>query len=552
MMGQRRAQASTMVRQHDYTQRLEQRRVQENKVSGLHAYKADDNRHMGHHQSERSVENKRRAQRTAIQQQEMAAVENIERGIRDREQRALLKEQDEQLAAALYDAKSQRVAEETNARRICEESEELKELKEKLRAAKISKVRATQLEERGLLDRQQLTQDRAMDTMMENDRQAALEREHDDAQRKFFLNMQSRGVLQKQIEERQEKKREAYEAFLREKAMVDEIVAGIEQEDRDKMQAHKDKQQMLQDNIRAYLKERAVWRAEEKRRTEMELQKIQAYNALQGKRHAELKAKKAALKEHEDEVLRKLTKEIEAKKREEEEMRALLDELYQEEAEQKSLERMRMDAENKRQRNAEMFEANENQKAIKRQLADKHAQEEAKWKNDMLEKFAQDKRLEQMNEARRRREMQNYRAEVERMVEERRAMFQAAVDAELEEERQKGEQEAYRLAVVERERKRLLRDHADDLRDYLPKGVLQDTKDYELLYGMPPQKNEDADELAYIRSRNAKSSISLGTMTRSKRNPTMDQSYGSNNNFGGSNYGQQEQRSSRPGSGRPW
>ncbi len=174
------------------------------------------------------------------------------------------------------------MAEETNARRICEESEELKELKEKLRAAKISKVRATQLEERALMDRQTLTHDRAMDSMMENDRQSALDRAHGEAQRKFFINMQSRSVLKNQIQERQDKKREAYEAFLREKGMVDDIVAGIEAEDKAKMEAHRHKQNVLQENIRSYLDERAVWREAEKKRAEEELQKIQSYNAQQG------------------------------------------------------------------------------------------------------------------------------------------------------------------------------------------------------------------------------------------------------------------------------
>ena len=41
-----------------------------------------------------------------------------------------------------------------------------------------------------------------------------------------------------------------------------------------------------------------------------------------------------------DEILRQLTREIEEKRREEEEMRRLLDELYQEEAEQKALEKL--------------------------------------------------------------------------------------------------------------------------------------------------------------------------------------------------------------------
>ena len=174
-----------------------------------------------------------------------------------------------------------------------------------------------------------------MDAMMEHDRQSALERVHSDAQRKFFLNLQSRSVLQNQIAERQTKKREAYEAFLREKSVVDEIVAGIEEEDRAKLVANKAQQFELQTNIRQYLRDRAVWREEEKKRTEAELVKVQEYNALQAQRHEEAMVKKKASADAQVEVLRRIGKQIEAKRREEEEMRALLDELYMEEAEQK-------------------------------------------------------------------------------------------------------------------------------------------------------------------------------------------------------------------------
>jgi hypothetical protein len=143
------------------------------------------------------------------------------------------------MSAALYDMKSKKVASETNARRICEESEELKELKEKLRAAKISKVRATQLEEKELISRQHLTQDRAMDAMMERDRTQASEREAVEDEKKYAASQQSRTVLLNQIEQRQEKKRDAYDAFLREKSVVDNIVAGIEEEDKQKVVAQR-------------------------------------------------------------------------------------------------------------------------------------------------------------------------------------------------------------------------------------------------------------------------------------------------------------------------
>lgn len=422
--------------------------------------------------------------------------------MREKEQKALLRQQDEALAAALYDVKSQRVAEETNARRICEESEELKELKEKLRAAKISKVRATQLEERNLVEKQRATHDRAMDVMMENDRQAALDREYEESQRKFFLNLQSRSVLQNQIAERQQRKREAYEAFLTEKAMVDEIVRGIEEEDREKMVAQQRKQQELQENIRIYLEERRMWREAERQRAEEELRKIQEYNALQLKRQDELRANKKAKQDREDAALRQVTKEIEAKRREEEEMRALLDELYMEEAEQKALEKMREERAKRERMKNEMLRANEAQKQLKAERAAQLQAEEEEFREQMFAKFAEDKRLEQMNDARRRREMQNYKNEVERLIEERRQMYQASVEAELAERKQKEEQEKYRLAVVERERQRLLRENAEDLKDYLPKGVLKDARDFEVVYGRAPKPSDDDDTIAYIAARN--------------------------------------------------
>lgn len=537
-----------MVRQQDYANRLEQRRVKDQKIDTMNQYQAANKRITANHHSDVRIEAKRWKHRINQQQEEIAAIEKIEREAEEKAHREILREQDEQLSAAIFDMKSQKLAEETNARRICEESEELKELKEKLRAAKISKVRATQLEERELIERQNLTQDRAMDMMMENDRRAAADREADEAQRKYIVGMQSRSVLQNQIAERQTKKKEAYEAFLREKAMVDDIVQGIEEEDKAKMLAQRVKQEELKGNIRAYLEDRESWRQEEKKREEDELKKVQEYNAKQAKRHEEMMVKKKAVADAQVEVLRKLTREIEAKKREEETMRMLLDELYQEEAEQKALKRVQADAAKRERMKQEILEANQAQKELKKQRAIEMQNEEARFREQMLEKFANDKRLEEMNSQRRRREMQGYKAEVERLVEERRLMYQAAVEAEEREMAKRGEQEEYRMAVVERERQRLLREHADDLKDYLPKGVLKDQRDYEVVYGSAPKKDYGSEELNFIRDRNKRSTINLGGMQGRVRDEMRKKkeaaaAAGAEGSRGGS------RRSSRPASG---
>ena len=62
-----------------------------------------------------------------------------------------------------------------------------------------------------------------------------------------------------------------------------------------------------------------------------------------------------------------------------------------------------------------------------------------------------------------------HRRAVERLIEERRAQFQAEKEAELEERKEEERREADRRAIIEQERQRLLQEHASKLLGYLPK-----------------------------------------------------------------------------------
>jgi len=510
----RRGQAHTHVRAADFNARLNKNRQVEAYNNELQQFHKNNVRYEGAHQSDQRVETMRRMSRFQKQNEELMQGYQLEQKAREEELRRNMSEQNQQLSAALFDIKAQKLAEDTNVRRICEESEELKELHSRLRAAKISKIRAIQLAEKDALQQKATAQEAALDAMMERHRQDKFKRDDIEAKQKFDLNMQSKQILQDQIASRQQRKKEAYESFLKEKAMVDEIVAGIEQEDRHKQEALLAKQKELQDNIRNFLEDRRSWREAEKRKTEEELRRIEEYNLIQEERHRELSAKKQKAADEQDEVLRKLTKEIEGKRREEEEMRMLLDELYQEEAEQKGYEKEQREIEKRRQMKLDMIAANEYQKAVKLKVAEEQAIEEEKFRQQMMKKFEEDTRLEQMNAMRRRREMENYKKEVERLVEERRKVFEASVQAELQEMRQKQEQENYRQSVVERERARLLAEYASDLQDHLPKGVLRNDHDFEVVYGRAPEFDEDKEERDLIASRNT--GIAVGNSSKGK------------------------------------
>lgn len=479
-------QSTTRHDARTFDRTMAARRDAQGVQDALHDFHAENSRVTAVNESDARVDNMRRLRRFQQQNAELSQAYQLEQQLKEKEQRKMLADQDQQLAAAMSHLKSEELAREQQHRRICDESEELTELRARLKAAHMNKARATQLTEKAIIDANHKERNARMESEMEADRQAALALEQAELERRQLINMQSRAVLQGQMAERELAKQLAYEQFLKEKAVIDSIVASIEADDAAKMQMQLSKQRELQENIRTYLEERALWRAEEKKRAEYELTKIHEYQKLQEARHEELMRQKRQRVDLQDRVLEKITAEIEAKKREEEEMQKLLYELYQEEAESKALAEIRAREAKINAMRREMIDANEYQKAFKQQRRMNQQREEDEFRAKMMDKFAEDKRLEQMNQDRRRREMVEYKNEVEQIINERKALYEQSVEHELAARRAEQEEMEYKLQVVERERQRLLEEYARDLRDYLPKGVFRTEADYEKVFDRKP------------------------------------------------------------------
>jgi hypothetical protein len=370
--------------------------------------------------------------------------------------------------------------------RICSNSEELIELKQRIAAATLNQTRQNQLAEKNLIKQQLLVNDRALDAKMEEDRQRAECLAYEEIQRQMLDHMKARKILTSQLQDRQLQRQRAYEEFLKEKKQVDEIVHGIEEEDRAKNESIEKRRAELQQNITDYLEERQTWREQEKIRVETELKKIHEYNNLQEARQAELMAKKKKALDGQDAVLARLTFEIEAKRRQEDEMRNLLDELYQEEAECRALAMMKAQEEKKNQQKSDMIQQNNKLLSFKQEQKSLLQKQEQEFREKLMKKFEEDCRLDQMNAERRKREVANYKKEVEKLVEERRALYDKSKEDEISEKQRVAKEEAYRKQVIERERMRLLQQFKDNLKAFAPKGVFKDEKEYELVHNRKP------------------------------------------------------------------
>merc|ERR1711981_379120 len=129
----------------------------------------------------------------------------------------------------------------------------------------------------------------------------------------------------------------------------------------------------------------------------------------------------------------------------------------------------------------EMMRAYESQMQLKEEKKKMDKEEEEKFRVQLMAKFAEDDRIEQLNDQKRRMKIQKHRREVERLLKEKQAMYELDRQQEVEEQRKGKEEEARRHTIVELERQRLLREHAGDLQDFFPKGVLEHESDIALL-----------------------------------------------------------------------
>ena len=90
----------------------------------------------------------------------------------------------------------------------------------------------------------------------------------------------------------------------------------------------------------------------------------------------------------------------------------------------------------------------------------------------MLQKFADESRLEQLADAKRRVKQQEHKRAVEAMIVERRERHLIERQEEQEENAQLQQLESYRRTIIEQERQKLLRDHAAEFPDFLPRVYL--------------------------------------------------------------------------------
>ena len=108
---------------------------------------------------------------------------------------------------------------------------------------------------------------------------------------------------------------------------------------------------------------------------------------------------------------------------------------------------------------------------LKEERAAEERRMEDEFKAKLMEKFAEDERLEQMNAQRRRMREQEHKRQVEKLWEDKLKIYNAQKEAEVQEQARIVAEKQMQAAVVEQEKQRLLAEHAAILNLHNPKAA---------------------------------------------------------------------------------
>jgi hypothetical protein len=435
----------------------------------------------GHGKSDLRVEGLRRERAEEEERREFFTDYMHIKGEQDKERRAQISEMEARLASEIEQRKAQQVRNDMEKKRICDSSEELRALKEKLHAAKVNKERAVQLLEQQVRLEEEKFRDTKIAEVLELERYEHMELERKLEIEKGRQRERVKRINQEQIAQKEALRQEAFDEYVKERESVQEVVDAINREDEMEAAARRQKQQETREMLRQFAIENEQRRKELEQREKNENDQIEEYARMKREHEERVAAEKEAKEAEKRRILGLQIGKMMSANKEAEELEQLRNDLHFQELEAEHRRREELQVRKKLEDRVEMMRAYEQQMQLKEEKKQMDREEEDRFREQLMAKFAEDDRIEQLNDQKRRMKIQKHRREVERLLKEKQAMYELDRQQEVEEQAKGREEEARRHTIVELERQRLLREHAGDLQDFFPKGVLEHESDIALL-----------------------------------------------------------------------
>merc|ERR1712187_1103776 len=210
----------------------------------------------------------------------------------------------------------------------------------------------------------------------------------------------------------------------REKEQVNELVAKIAKEDKEENECREERKVEAREMLQKFMKEQKANQQAQERAEQEENDAIEASARGKREREEKLAREKEAAEREKTKILNAMLGKMEKASKDAEELELLRCDLHTEELEAESRRREELQVRKKLEDREEMKNAYLYQMKMKEDRAAAAREEEDKIRAALLKKFAEDDRIEQMNENKRRLKVEAHKREAQRLIDLRREMYE--------------------------------------------------------------------------------------------------------------------------------
>jgi hypothetical protein len=398
------------------------------------------------------------------------------------------------------------LAEFKKRQQLRESSVEIRELEAQLRQAYINQELALQKKQKQVLAFQRKQEDKLEAQLVEATRRQ-VQRDDELAERNQILQkIKFKTCLDGQMDEKQLAINRAYQCFLQEKQMIDEIIAQVKAEERNRTIEVLVKKEVEQEGIDDFIESQKIFVVREAERTVAENAQIKAFIAQKAVLSAEQEKVQKERRLIKSDAVQRLGEQLEVERVYQLEQEALLHELT--EGRQKDLHKVleRQELEKQIRKRLNLRRANEIASEYRQRLRAAEKAEDDKWKIRIMEESEKAAKVDQMSQTKRRMKVLELKRDAERLLDERKRIRELEQTEEKLFWLEQREAERVRQEMIEDERQNMLKEHAHKLIGFLPTGVLREEdlemlgrEDIRLMY----QSRHPVDPLAELESKYA-------------------------------------------------
>ncbi|ESO10787.1 hypothetical protein HELRODRAFT_167287 [Helobdella robusta] len=391
-------------------------------------------------------------------------------------------EEEERMEEEAKRMNEEKIRNEKIRQKIVSNNEELKKLERQIQAAYAMKSMQEQMKKHGVSKQQEVAKDIEYAKILEEQNKKTNEKMMEDERMKLMASESYKKDLQLQKQTSELLKQEMRNKMMDwDKHLVDEEVRKIKEEDETSAQLARERRENYRKAIEEDEMTTAKMKMMMKMKTMMEEERIERYEKekmLEEERRRNVRVEQNVAKE-------RVKNELAARLKEEQEQRDELEQarllLSQEELEQRhKINEQEKEIKRLRERE-ELQRVREEMMMMRERMRRRDKEEEELFKKEMMLKFAEGDRLEQMNAQKQRLKRLEHQRQIEMMLEDKRKHQEMLREQELKALENEERIKAIEKLIVEEERKKLLKLHAPNLIGYLPKGVIRDENDLQML-----------------------------------------------------------------------